>query len=382
MNPTQSIPLDAEGVARMRLPIDGRIDLSIPSGDVRIQGADGDQVVVRSRNGEPLDRLVEIVETDRAIVIRNARDREHRLGFLRLTTGPDVELDVEVPRGVSISTRTASAGVSATGLDGESRWTSASGRVRLAIDGGSATVETASGQVEVRAGADVTLACRTVSGDVDIRAETIADLACRTVSGDVGVRAGLLAAARIDTTSGDVALDGRLGTGPHEVGTLSGSVRITTDAEVRLEARTVAGRIDIRLPHRAEGSGGSRVVIVGAGSVPLRAQTLSGDIDLRAPRGATGDAASSSPRDLAVPPPPEPQQPPTPKPADATGADPRAAEASPPESFRGAGTDRREAARLEVLRALERGDLDVDVAMRRLAGIDDAGPLQFRGSVL
>jgi hypothetical protein len=35
-----------------------------------------------------------------------------------------------------------------------------------------------------------------------------------------------------------------------------------------------------------------------------------------------------------------------------------------------------------VLRALERGDLDVDVAMRRLAGIDDAGPLQFRGSVL
>ena len=41
--------------------------------------------------------------------------------------------------------------------------------------------------------------------------------------------------------------------------------------------------------------------------------------------------------------------------------------------------DRREAERLGVLRALERGDLDVETASRRLEALDEAGPSSFRG---
>ena len=41
--------------------------------------------------------------------------------------------------------------------------------------------------------------------------------------------------------------------------------------------------------------------------------------------------------------------------------------------------DRREAARLDVLRALERGDLDVETASRRLEALEEAGPRYFRG---
>ena len=44
--------------------------------------------------------------------------------------------------------------------------------------------------------------------------------------------------------------------------------------------------------------------------------------------------------------------------------------------------DRREAARLDVLRALERGDLDVETASRRLEALDEAGPSSFQGVVL
>ena len=41
--------------------------------------------------------------------------------------------------------------------------------------------------------------------------------------------------------------------------------------------------------------------------------------------------------------------------------------------------DRREAERLDVLRALERGDMDVETASRRLEALDEAGPSSFRG---
>jgi hypothetical protein len=41
--------------------------------------------------------------------------------------------------------------------------------------------------------------------------------------------------------------------------------------------------------------------------------------------------------------------------------------------------DRREAARLEILRALERGDLDIEDASHKLEILEDAGPRYFRG---
>jgi len=41
--------------------------------------------------------------------------------------------------------------------------------------------------------------------------------------------------------------------------------------------------------------------------------------------------------------------------------------------------DRREADRLGVLRALERGDMDVETASRRLEALDEAGPRSFQG---
>jgi hypothetical protein len=41
--------------------------------------------------------------------------------------------------------------------------------------------------------------------------------------------------------------------------------------------------------------------------------------------------------------------------------------------------DRREAARLDILRALERGELDVESATRRLEILDESGPRFFTG---
>ena len=41
--------------------------------------------------------------------------------------------------------------------------------------------------------------------------------------------------------------------------------------------------------------------------------------------------------------------------------------------------DRREAARLDILRALERGDLDLETASHRLEILEESGPRFFRG---
>jgi hypothetical protein len=41
--------------------------------------------------------------------------------------------------------------------------------------------------------------------------------------------------------------------------------------------------------------------------------------------------------------------------------------------------DLREAARLEILRALERGEVDVETASQHLEILEEAGPRNFRG---
>ena len=50
-----------------------------------------------------------------------------------------------------------------------------------------------------------------------------------------------------------------------------------------------------------------------------------------------------------------------------------------PDAGRGEPVDRREEARLDILRALERGELDVAAASHRLEQLDEAGPRFFRG---
>jgi len=342
----------------------GSVEILLASSDLRIRGVDGDRVVVRTRGGQPVDDDVRIDATAGRVRIRDAEGGLH-LGPIHIRTRGSASLDIDVPRRAAIALRTMSGDVTADGIGGPSRWTTASGDLRVAVSAGPVVMETMSGDAVLEAAVPVEVTARTVSGDVRVRAPRLDVLDASTTSGDVHVEAELDAGGR------------------HAITSVSGDVEITTPSPVRLEANTIAGDVRATGTHIAEGGRGRRTLVVGNGSVTLSVRTTSGDIRLRALAGgltAPGDpAAASAPRGQG------------PAAAGAAGltAQPvvvAEAEASPnlrrePADAGGtaSGVDRREQERLELLRALERGDLDVETAAHRLEILDDAGPRAFRG---
>jgi len=362
---TNTGPRTTTASREMPLAPDGEVAISVVSGSLRIRGADAAVVRVRRLDGgEPGEDVRFLSETGRVSIA--TRDEGLRLGPLTIgiARGRSVGLDVEVPRGARVSVRTASGDVDARGLAGATEFTTVSGALDIGLEGG-------------------TLAFQTMAGDVDVEASGPVAIDGRTVSGDVEVRAPHLLGLRVESTSGDVAVDAGLDAGRvHEIGTVSGDVTIATDSAVRVETRTVAGDIEASVPHRTEGSKGRRAIVVGGGSVAVAVRTMSGDIRVRSGRPGPAGHASESPGVPPGPPAAAPPRSPAALPATESHVCPKPSAATPGAwSAADPAVDRREAARLEILRALERGDLDIDGASRRLEILEDAGPRSFRGWV-
>ncbi len=351
----------------------GSVEITLTSNELRLRGADSARVVVRTRGGEAVDDHVVIEPYPDGIRIRDA-GADFQLGPLRISTRRTADLDIEVPRTARVNVRTLSGDVDATGIEGASQWASASGDLRLRIEGGAVAAESMSGDITVDSAASIEVSVVSVSGDVRIRAPELLGL-------------------RVSTTSGDVDVVGALAPGSeHRVNAVSGDVQLATGSEVRLEAQTLTGDVRSTVKHRAEGGRGRRTIIVGDGHVRVSVRTMSGDVRLR-----DGPAA----------PEPAPATTRTPASATTTPADPVSTDGAPvdpglvvaeataapnlvrgdarqstvdPTAGSGAGTDRQEAARLDILRALERGDLDIETASSRLAALEDAGPRHDEGS--
>lgn len=357
------------------IPVDptGSIELMCTSGHVTIRGHDEPFVRITVVDGDGIDGLLDIEATPERVRIRDAEDGTFRLGPISLRTIRSADLELDVPRRARLSVRTMSGDVDASGLAGQTRWASASGDIKLQLDGGDVTADSMSGDVVLGASAAIRLGGRTVSGDVRVRAPSLSGLNASTTSGDIVV-------------SGALAPDGTF-----EVTTVSGDVSLTTDGG-RFETQTVAGEVHARGSHRSEGGRGRRTILVGDGRALVRVRTMSGDIRIGRRADAVEDV-SPAPTAAAAGTPREPTQP------EAVPLDPSelvasaiaapnlvrrsAAEAESstilPAGGGGGSVDRRETARLEVLRALERGELDVDAASHRLEALEDAGPRSFRG---
>ena len=366
----------APGVREVPFDADGTVRVVLASGSVRIRGIDEPVVRVRSLDGDPVDPLLDLHDAPRAILVGapGGADRLVSLviGGLRTGTSGGRDLELEVPRRASVRVRTASADIEAVGLTGTTAWTTASGDVRLSIASGHVSLQTVSGDAELVGAAPVRVEARSVSGDLRVRADRVV-------------------AARLSTTSGDIVVEGDLGEGPHEIDTVSGDVRLATNGELRVETRTVTGTVRSDIDHRLEGGrgiGASGVVIVGAGTVPVRWRSMSGDLRIVAAGGTRpADVAeppavtSPEPPAVTVPEPPvAPDPPAVPPPAYGIVAEARAS-ANPSGQPRRLRTGEQDAARLEILRALERGEVSIDDANIRLQAVDDAGPLHRAGWV-
>jgi hypothetical protein len=257
--------------------------------------------------------------------------------FGALLTG-DVRFDltVELPRSslgpeATVKVRTASGDVRVEEVAGTLDVATASGEVALAGGDGEATIHAVSGDLTVqRAQGGVT--ARTASGGVRITGGRLTRFALTTVSGDVTVEAALAGdeTSRVDSVSGDVRLALDV---PAATGASLSLKSIAGDARVASEFRGV-GRRAWRL---GPGETGGPAILV---------KTVSGNLEARGT--LSGEA-----------PPVPPAERPTAPAAGSVGERP-------------AGDEKTEA-RLAVLRAVERGELEVEEALSRLESLGQAG---------
>ena len=321
----------------------GRFQLRQFSGDISIRGCDGDVVVVRERTGKSITDSFQVEAGSGSLSLAAPGKFGVDLMIFGVGRRSSLDLEVDVPRRANVTVETASAEVEAHGLLGGIRVRTASGDVNLTDLAGGVELDAVSGDARVSA-----------SGPLDLRA--------RTISGDLLVRAPRLDRSSIETTSGEVRVDALLaGPGPFSIQTVSGDATVVGRAGIRIEARTITGDIRTDLPHRRESGPGRKAVVVGDGATTLTFKSVSGDLRVVAGRDDL-PKVPSAPRDATVAA--------TADPAERPGAaSPSPAPAAAETLAQDAG---HEVSRLDLLRALERGDLSVEAAMARLAEIDEA----------
>lgn len=176
---------------------------------------------------------------------------------------------------------------------------------------GEQAYKTVSGDVRLAA-VSGRLSARTVSGDVRLHEAGEVEVDAATTSGDLTVEAESVLRLDVRTVSGDVRVKGRLAPGQrHSVETVSGDLLLDTPSGVTIESKRA---LDFARK-------GRRPTVIGDGAATLTFRSMSGEERVR---GGRDDQA--------------PNEAPAREPID----------------------------RIEVLRALERGEIDVDEASRRL----------------
>ena len=308
------------GVLEHTIGSTGAFALNVRSNDVRVVAVDGDSVRIRARDGRDLTRL----------------DTERGPGLLSVRAGGGVdELDVDVPRHATVVIEASSGDIIVRGLRSEQHYRTSSGDIQLDAVGGRLSAEA-------------------VSGDVRIVASARVEVSARTVSGDLAVQAGAIATLRAVTTSGDLRVAGRFeGEGPFSLETVSGDATLASAGPgLDITVSTITGDVRSEVEARQEGPRGQRRLVIGSGSPALSFRSTSGDLRI----------ARAVPLPIEAPRPPAPPSAPT------------------LEEDAAMSTDRLPAAdldvvpddpELDILRALERGDIDVSEATRRLAALAD-----------
>ena len=300
---------------------EGLFVLQLGSGDVRLHGVDGETVRIEDRHGSVLPDGFVIEAGAGSLAVRARKGLQLKSGPGRHST-PD--LDVRLPHRATIVVEASSSDLTAEDLSGQLQFRTASGDIELARVSGTVAIEAASGDVALVAAGELRLRARTVSGDLEVRAGRLAEVSAATTSGDLAI-------------AGELAPDGT-----HRIETVSGDTILALAGGARIEVSTVTGDVSADVPHRSERSDGRRVVVVGDGRARLVASTMSGDVHI----------VKATPHDAPVAP--------EPAPGPASASDAAIAIAY-------------EEARMRILRSVERGEIDVAEAGRRLEALDAAG---------
>lgn len=319
---------------------EGLLAVRLRDGEVRLRGVDGETVRVRDVNDHDLRDMFAIESATGSLSLKAGRGLEIVVGTRSMRRGfggHAPELEIELPRRATLVLETASGDVDADGLVGDQRYRTASGDIVLRAVSGKLSIEA-------------------VSGDIDADATGDADVTVRSVSGDIELRAARLSSMQLTSTSGDLKVAGQfVGPGPYAIETVSGDGLLAPAGDVRIEMTSLTGDLtsDLDGQHRTEG--GRRTFQVGGSGPVLTFRSMSGDLHVARPSLISHAAAPVPLAPLAPLAPPAPAVPPAP------------AERAPTNVAIAAAY---EDARLRILRSLERGEIDVVEAGRRLETLD------------
>jgi hypothetical protein len=312
-----------------QIGVEGLLAIRLRDGEVRLRGVDGETVRVRDVNDHDLRDVFAIESATGSLSLKAGRGLEIVVGPRSMRHGPGrhaPELEIEVPRRATLVLEAASGDVNADGLTGDQRYRTASGDIVL---------RSVSGKFSIEA----------VSGDIDVTATGDADVTVRTFSGDIELRAARLSALQLTSTSGDLRVAGQLvGHGPFAIETVSGDGLLAPAGDVRIEMTSVTGDLTSDLDGKHLAERGRRTFQIGTGGPAVTFRSTSGDLHVARP-SLIGHAI----------------------PADIPAAPPRPVERAPANGAIAAAYDD---ARLRILRSLERGEIDVAEAGRRLATLD------------
>lgn len=292
------------GPIRHQIGAGGSFVLRTVAGTVRIRGTDGEEAEVAARDGSGKVPPLIVNRADGSLHVEPERQGRTFFGAHIGIGVPDIDFEVEVPRGARVEIQSVSADVSTTGLVGEQSYKLVSGDLELADGGGRIDTKSVSGDMRMRAGSRLEINAVTTSGDLSIDAEQFEVLRLRTVSGDA-------------------IIAGRFASGPeHRVETVSGDLRVTPSGGLTIEASGPIVGLRSSIAGKVTAEHGQRGLVVGDGAARLRFRSMSGEVRVEG--------------------------------ADARSAD-RPVGDRPPDS-------------LEILRAVENGEMDIEEASRLLAG--------------
>ena len=312
-----------------QIGLEGLLAIRLRDGDVRLHGVDGEVVRVRDVNGHDLGDLFAIEPATGSLSLKAGRGLEIVVGSRSMRQGlgrRTPELEIEVPRRAALVLEATSGDVAGNALLGDQRYRTASGDVVLRAVSGKLSIEV-------------------VSGDIDITATGDAEVTARSVSGDIELRAARLSGLQLTSTSGDLRVAGQLvGPGPFAIETVSGDGLLAPAGDVRIEMTSLTGDLSSDLDGKHLTERGRRAFTIGSNGPVVTFRSMSGDLHVARP-SLVGHPVGN-PVEAAAPPP---------------------VERAPANRAIAAAYDD---ARLRILRSLERGEIDVAEASRRLETLD------------
>ena len=239
------------------LPLD--FEVGIPSGDIEIETAEGEESLVTVDGDERLLEEVEITQDGNRVVVAYRGKGKFGFSLAPFTVvfgNSDLRVRARIPHGAGVKVKTASGDSRLEGHFGELAVNSVSGDVT--VDG------------EIADGAKI----KTVSGDARIE-RVEGDMTAQTVSGDLRI-GPVTGSAEAKTVSGDIRFDS-ITAGDVRFSSISGDVEIgiAEGSALDVDAGSTSGDLSSEVPLASEPLGGEEVA---APTVVLRGRTVSGDV--------------------------------------------------------------------------------------------------------